>query len=307
MTFPALTDSFRLSRLQPPAADRTIRMVLDTDTYNEIDDQFAVVYALKSPERLKVEALYAAPFFNELSDGPEDGMEKSYDEILRILNRLGKPADGFVFKGSRSYMPGPGEPVRSEAAVDLIRKAKASPDDDPLYVVAIGAITNVASAILLEPDIIRNIVVVWLGGHALHWPHTKEFNLHQDVHAARVVLDSGVPLVLVPCMGVASHLLTSLAEVRTHLQGTSPIGDFLHETFERCSGDHFGYSRVIWDISTIAYLLQPDWVPTTLEFSPLLTDQATWSADQSRHLIRCAYFAHRDPIFRDLFRKLSPP
>ncbi|MFC1725309.1 hypothetical protein ACFL4T_06755 [candidate division KSB1 bacterium] len=45
---------------EPPAG--RVRMVLDTDTYNEIDDQFAVVYSLISPERLNVEAIYAAPF-----------------------------------------------------------------------------------------------------------------------------------------------------------------------------------------------------------------------------------------------------
>ena len=56
-------------------------MVLDTDTYNEIDDQFALVYALLSPERLNVEAIYAAPFHNKRSQGPEDGMHRSYDEI----------------------------------------------------------------------------------------------------------------------------------------------------------------------------------------------------------------------------------
>ena len=67
--------------LKPPAK-RPVRMVLDTDTYNEIDDQFAVVYALISPE-LDVQAVYAAPFHNNRSSGPGDGMEKSYEEILR--------------------------------------------------------------------------------------------------------------------------------------------------------------------------------------------------------------------------------
>ena len=61
-------------------------MVLDTDTYNEIDDQFAVVYSLISPEKLDVEAIYAAPFFNTRSLSPKDGMEKSYEEISEILD-----------------------------------------------------------------------------------------------------------------------------------------------------------------------------------------------------------------------------
>ena len=48
-------------------------MVLDTDTYNEVDDQFAVVYTLFSPEKFEVEAFYAAPFFNDRSTGPKEG------------------------------------------------------------------------------------------------------------------------------------------------------------------------------------------------------------------------------------------
>ena len=63
MNFPKIPDSVRLERLQPP--DGKVRMVIDTDTYNEIDDQFAVVHALLSPEQLTVEGIYAAPFFNE--------------------------------------------------------------------------------------------------------------------------------------------------------------------------------------------------------------------------------------------------
>ncbi|MEI9999839.1 MAG: hypothetical protein WDO13_12120 [Verrucomicrobiota bacterium] len=75
--------------------------------------------------------------------------------------------------------------------------------------------TNVASALLLEPRIAENIVVVWLGGNAPYWPHTREFNLEQDIHASRVLLDSGVPLVFLPCYPVTSHLITTVAELET--------------------------------------------------------------------------------------------
>ena len=68
---------------------------------------------------------------------------------------------------------------------------------------AIGAITNVAAALLLEPDLVRKIVVVWLGGNTHHQPSTMEFNLMQDPDAARVIFDSGVPFVQT-CLGVAS-------------------------------------------------------------------------------------------------------
>jgi len=97
-----------------------INIVLNTDTYNEIDDQFAVVYSMLSPERLNVKAIYAAPFFNERSNRPADGMERSYEEILRLLQRLEISPENFVFRGSTSYMPEAETLVESDAATDLV-------------------------------------------------------------------------------------------------------------------------------------------------------------------------------------------
>ena len=65
--------------------------------------------------------------------------------------------------------------------------------------VAVGAITNVSNAILIEPTVIRNIVVVWLGGNGHHWPHQREFNFRQDLSASAIIFDSGVPFVQLPC------------------------------------------------------------------------------------------------------------
>ena len=303
MDFPHIPESVRFQRLQPPTGK--IRMVLDTDTYNEIDDQFAVTHALLSPDRLQVDALYAAPFFNDRSTGPADGMEKSYEEILRLLERLDVAPEGFVYRGSTAYLEDCEHPVQSEAATDLIERALATDGDDPLYVVAIGAITNVASAILMEPAIIERIVVVWLGGNALYWPTAREFNLQQDIPSSRLIFDCGVPLVQLPCMGVTTHLHSTVPEIERYVQGQGAIGDFLAETFKAYSDDHFGWSKVIWDIAAIAYLLDERWTPSDLVHSPILTDQVTWSFDNSRHLIRSANYIRRDPIFRDLFQKLA--
>src|SRR3954471_24479608 len=103
----------------PPAG--TVRVVVDTDTYNEIDDQFAVVYALLSPERLRVEALYAAPFHNERATGPEDGMLQSFEELRPPLDRPPQHRSTPVHHGSRAWLPARDRPVPSPAAADLIR------------------------------------------------------------------------------------------------------------------------------------------------------------------------------------------
>ncbi len=293
-------------RLNAPAAP--VRMVLDTDAYNEIDDQFAVVYSLLSPARLRVEALYAAPFHNSRSAGPGDGMERSYAEIHRLLARLSfldLPQTGFVKRGAAAWMPDTESPVESDSTADLIAKALASPLDDPLYVVAIGAITNVASALLLEPAIRERIVVVWLGGHARHWPDTREFNLYQDPAASSVVLDCGVPLVRFPCMGVVSHLHTTLPEIAAHVKGRGAIGDYLYEIYRDYHEDQFAYSKQVWDIAPIGWLVNPQWAQMERVSAPRLTDQMTWAFDETRHRIACARYVDRDGIFRDLFTKLG--
>ena len=292
-----------LHMLEPPAGKA--RVVLDTDTYNEIDDQFAIVQMMLSPDALDVEGIYAAPFHNHRSTGPGDGMEQSYDEILRLLGRIDVNPEGLVHRGVTDYV-GPEKQPRPAAAVDhLIERARAGTPENPLYVIAIAAISNVASAILMAPDIIDKIVVVWLGGHALDWPHAREFNLKQDVGGAQVLFDSGVPVVLVPCMGVASHLHSTVPEIERHIEPHGSIGAFLALRFKEYSNDHKGWSKEIWDMAAVAWMLNPDWAPSVLVPSPILTDQVTWSIDAARHPIRCVRQIHRDPVMRDFIDKLE--
>jgi inosine-uridine nucleoside N-ribohydrolase len=299
--FPALSRAFLLQRLEPPSGP--VSMVLDTDTYNEIDDQFALVYSLLSPN-LTVEAVYAAPFHNKRSSGPGDGMVKSYEEILRLLERLDHPHEGFAFRGSESYLPDGTHPVRSAAVEDLIKKALA-PREGPLYVLPIGAITNVASAILMAPEIIEKIVVVWLGGQPYYWPSAQEFNLGQDVPASQLIFDCGVPLVHIPCKNVAEHLRTTLPEMAHYVKGRGRIGDYLYQIYEEHFTNHYARSKVLWDISTIAYLNNPAWTPSAVVPSPILKNDVTWAADSSRHPTRVVTDVRRDEVYGDLFRKLE--
>ena len=303
--FPKIDEVVRINQLRPPQAGK-VRMVLDTDTYNEIDDQFALVYAVLSEDKVKLEAVYAAPYFNDRSSGPADGMEKSYQEILRLLKMLKKSQDGFVFRGSTDYLRDVTKPHRSEAALDLVQKAMKSTPDDPLYVVTVGCITNVASAILIEPQIIKNIVIVWLGGNDLDWPTQREFNLVQDVLAAQVVLNSGVPLVIMPCQGVVSHFHTTIPELAYYLKGKNELSNYLYEIVAGYNSKNLdAWSKQIWDVVAVAWVINPSWIRTNLVHSPILTDQVTYSVDRSRHFIRMGVSLNRDAIFRDLFSKLT--
>ena len=237
--------------------DMPLDVVLDTDAYNEIDDQFAIAYLLRSSDRLHTRAIYAAPFHNSLSDGPADGMEKSYGEILRLLSLCGRE-DVPVFRGSRAFLSDEATAVISPAAEDLARRAMAYTAEKPLYVVAIGAITNVASALLLAPAIAERICVVWLGGHAHHWHDTMEFNMKQDYAAARVVMLQAQRFVQLPCKGVVSEFATTAPELEALLFDKNPLADYLGRNTVRhmLQKGHTGiWSKPLWDVTAVAWLL----------------------------------------------------
>ena len=300
-----MTYEQRIKNLSVPTG--RIDVVIDTDAYNEIDDQFAISYLLRSTEKLDTKAIYAAPFYNTMSSGPADGMKKSYDEIIKLLGLL--DVDLPVFKGSEQYLTDESTPVISPAAIDLAERADSYSPEKPLYVVAIGAITNVASAILLNPRVAENTVVVWLGGHAHHYFDTNEFNMAQDIAAARVVLRSGVPFVQLPCQGVVSGFYVSKPELEYWLVGKSPIADYLANNTIRAAESYAAglvWSRIIWDVTAVAWLLNDGerFLMSRIVKAPIPNYDKKYEEDPQGYPQRYVYYIHRDNLMRDLFAKL---
>ena len=301
-----MTNEQRIKNLSVP--ESRVDVVLDTDAYNEIDDQYAIAYLLKSKEKLNTKAIYAAPFFNSNSVSPKDGMEKSYNEILKLISLLGEKVD--VFKGSDRYLDNENTPVISPAAQDLAERVKNYSPQNPLYVIAIGAITNIASAILLNPEIAENAVVIWLGGHALHYHDTKEFNMYQDVAAARVVMQSGVPFVQLPCMGVVNSFAVSKQELEFWLKGKNDLADYLAENTINAAESYAkgsAWTRVIWDVTAVAWLLNDSerFMESRIIPTPIPTYDNFYATDYNGHPMRYVYNIKRDNLMNDLFRKLT--
>ncbi len=302
-----LSEAELAARLQRP--DGPADVVLDTDTFNEIDDQYALAYLIRSNDRLRLQAIYAAPFDNHHSKGPKDGMERSYKEIFNVLKLLGSEEYGKVtYRGSDRFLENEQTPVSSPAAEDLVKRALEHKGDDPLYVVAIAAITNIASAILMCPEIVRHIVVIWLGGHSLDWPDNREFNCRQDVAAARVVFNSGVPLVQLPCMGVVSSFAVSEPELRHWLSGKNAFCDYMVEAtvaeahmFSKIKT----WTRSIWDVTAVAWLVDERFMKDRLIHRPIPEYDDHWGRDETRPLMKYVYYIDRDALFEDLFNKIT--
>lgn len=339
--FPTLDPAQRAARLAPPTDP--VDVVIDTDATNEIDDEFAVVWTLLHPERLRLRGLIAAPYGYSaelLSSGllladldarrlarrlaaagvdvtripafdPGDGMRRAHAELVRILELArdcGVPCDARAHLGADRHLPGPDTPVDSAGARFLIETARAL-GDRPLYVVAIGCATNVASALLLDPSLVERIVVVWTAAYPSFWPGVNtSYNLAQDVPAARVLLDSGVPLVYLPGYYVGEELRVSRAEIAAHVAGRGPFGEYLHSLYERHprGGHALGQSKVLWDLINIAWLLDPTWFSVHSVATPSLDKTLRWVAHgPGRHPMLEAIDVDRDEIFADFYRRLE--
>ncbi|MXY52041.1 MAG: hypothetical protein F4Y86_05860 [Gammaproteobacteria bacterium] len=362
--FPRLEPDLLRGRLVPP--DGPVRVLIDTDAANEIDDQFALAWALLSRDRLRIEAVTAAPFSFQHhragllaaeawldgaagrhpgrsqrtaaavdeshlawaqrlhSEGrratdvefvsPAEGMERSYQEILRVFDALRMARAGRIVRGATGYLTSleaPPTPLAAEAIIDL---AKSGDSRDPLYVVAIGCVTNVAAALLQAPEIVRDVVLVWTSAYPSSAPHCNRpsLNLMQDPLASRLLFNCGAPLVYLPGFHVGAQLRVSRPEMDAFVRGRSAIGDLLHDLYtdnplHRMWASQHDAKRtwIIWDIITIAWLLNPNWVPTHLTRAPILTDELFWRQDSSRHIMREGHDVQRDEIFMDLYDKVA--
>lgn len=355
--FPKLDDAFVEGRLGRPGP--APRVIIDTDTANEIDDQYALAWALLSPERLELEGVTAVPFsfahhreeliesvaaLRAASDagskdkfmgglggwaqrlieqdrraeevkfvGPDEGVELSYQEILRVFDKCGVPAEGKVFRGSPGYLQGLDAPIDTPAARFIIERARAD-DDRPLYILAMGALTNIASALLMAPDIIEKIVVVWTSGFPSYAPFSNvpSLNLVQDRLASQLLFDCAVPHVYLPGYHVGAQLKLSLPEMERFVRDKGAIGAYLHHLYTNNPlHEMFAITGaetktwVIWDVINVAWLFDEKYVSTHMTRSPLLDDGLFWRHPEGRHPMLEAYDLDRDAIFEDMYRALD--
>ncbi|MEP2531487.1 nucleoside hydrolase [Shimia sp.] len=356
--FPKLDPALMESRLRRPGSNA--RVIIDTDTANEIDDQYAVAWALLSPERLRLEGVTAVPFSfqhhregliksveilrnggpqNEVEEkfmgglggwaqriidagrkaeevkfvSPEEGVELSYQEILTIFEKCGVPSKGKVFRGAPGYLTDYDTPLETESTRFIIEQARKR-DEGPVYILAMGALTNIASALLVAPDIIDNIVVVWTASFPSYAPfcNAPSLNLVQDKLASRLLFECGVPHVYLPGYHVGAQLKISHPEMEKFVKPKGAIGAYLwhlytnnplHEMFAITGQETKTW--VIWDIINVAWLFDDDYVSMRMTTSPALNEELYWETDADRHMMAEAYDLNRDAIYEDFYRTLE--
>ena len=206
---------------------RKIRVIIDTDANTEADDQYAIVHALLTPQ-FQVRGIIAAHYGTETD---KDSMERSYEEILTLLGLMDMKTAAPVFKGAPGALMDEQTPRISEGAEFIVKEALR---DDPrrLFVVCQGAITNLASACLMNPAIAKKLTAIWIGGPQYPEGGLEEFNMNNDINAANVIFDSEIELWQVP-INVYSLMKFSFAELSDKVQPYGKIGKYLFENMMR--------------------------------------------------------------------------
>lgn len=235
-----------------------VPVVLSTDVGNEIDDQWAITYLLTQPG-FEVRGLLSA----QAPSLPDPSAHRSL-AILRdvVEHRLGLREHPPLLEGASVPLQDEKTPQPSAAASFLVEASKPFTPENRLNVVVIGAATDMASALLLDPTMADRVRVVAMAFRNLTPDGAHEYNEMNDPEAWRVLLAARVPLVVGTGDVCERYLSLNYGAAEALLHGHGPVAgwlwgeyqDWYYRNVKPLRINDFSKSWVIWDVITLAYL-----------------------------------------------------
>ena len=286
---------------------KQIRVIISSDVRNEADDPFAIMHQLLTPI-FDVRGVVAAHYETK-APGAKTTMEKSYQELL-LLTRAAGIEDVPMCRGCASPLKDETDAPESEG-VDLIIREALRDDPRPLYITCQGALTDVAAALNRCPEIAPRLTVVWIGG--MNYPDGgAEFNLMQDVAAARVVFASKAALWQLP-VGVYGTVEVTMAELAYKLRPCGSAGQYLYrymedynlhndEPYDLRKGENWN----LGDSPVVAALLGCTWRGNfNTRPAPRIRDDMRYEEDPKGKEIRVYDYVDVRMLLEDFFAKLA--
>lgn len=254
-------------------ADAAVRVIVDADTANEIDDLFAIARALVAPE-FQIEGLTSAHFTR--STMSNDTVHRSQKMNEQLLDAMGLRSSIPHPVGADRSMPDAVTAVDSPAARLIIERAHAGGPNDKLIVIALGACTNLASALLLDPSIEPKVIFAFIDGDYKDGKWGPGiFNWKNDISAVKVIMESEVEYFHMPARSVSVEMKLSKKDADEHLKGKGGVWDLLvdrWETFPRTANQQV---KVMWDVSLVEAILRPELAKPVVVGAPVIHDAQT--------------------------------
>lgn len=285
---------------------RRLRVIVDTDAANEADDQFAIVHALLTPT-FDLRGIIPAHFGTLRT---AHSLQESHDEVERLLELMDMQGRATVSDGAPYALPSHSTPVDSPGARLIVDEAGRQ-DGGTLYVAFLGPLTDMASALLLDPSIVeRDLVVVWIGGDPYGdkvAPYRPEFNLSNDIEAANVVFESGLTIWQVPS-STYTQFGVGYAELRRRVRPCGKIGQYLHDqlieyntTVHPTAIEH----RSLGDSPAIGVILNPAGAIWRDQPRVRFTSDASYEPSKVPGTIRVCEQIDSRYVLEDFFSKLA--
>ena len=249
--------------------EKQYRVILCMDTANEVDDALAIVHALLTPQ-FDVKCMIAEQFRVKKEDRVKrPPLELSVAETERVFDKAGFLGKMPILRGAAEPMIDDKTPQDSEGARFIIAEALKD-DRRPLFVCCGGPLTDIASAILLEPSITNRLTITWSGGGVYaedgraYGGGGGEYNWSSDPHSVNTVFSSLSPVWQFPS-DVYSHVRVTTARLALNMRPRGEIGKYLFDTmmaFNEKMKNNRGWPR------------GEDWTDGDAPFIGVLLDQA---------------------------------
>lgn len=305
----------------PPRA----RVIIDNDFSGDPDDLFQLVHHLLSPS-VEIPLIVASHL---RADDPFDASDRQARNAAAIVHdvfaRMGLDAAHVVAAGSDVALANRTTPQPAPAVDAIIAEALRDDVATPLFYVAGGGLTDLASAYLREPRIADRMTVVWIGGAeheglAVPPPDSMpiEYNLLIDVAAAQVVFeDSALPIWQVP-RDVYRQCLVSDAELRLRVAATGPLGRHLYDEVARVMAmvaAHLGGAAETYALgdsplvllTALQSVFQPD--PSSSRYesvpTPAIDDDGSYRVVPGARPLRVYTWVDTRLMFEDFYLKLG--
>lgn len=300
------------------------RVIIDNDFSGDPDDLYQLVHHLLSPS-VEISLIVASHL---RADDPLDPSGRSAQNAATVVEdvfaRMGLASTDVIRRGSDIPLDDRHTP-QPAPAVDAIIAEALREDPRPLFYVAGGGLTDLASAVLVEPRIADRLTLIWIGGAeheglAVPPPNAMpiEYNLLIDVVAGQVVFeDSALPVWQVP-RDVYRQCLVSDAELRLRVAATGPLGRFLYDEVAHLVdvvAEHLGGASETYALgdsplvllTALQSLFEPD--PTSSRYvtqpTPAITADGRYEARPDARSMRVYTWVDTRLMFEDFFLKLA--
>jgi len=298
------------------SAQTKYKVIFDSDTNNELDDQHAIAYLLFNQDVFDVIGITTNRTYNGGS------VSNHTAEAKRVVEMCGSKGMFPVLSGADgSYdeiKPHLNEPdFDGHEAIDFIIEQAHKNKEGKLLLLPVGKITNIALAFVKDSTIIPKVKVVWMGTQIPYG--NPEYNQENDISAAQAVIESDVELWLCPADGSTGDVGVSKKEIYKKMPGKGPyietaiegrdgknyhcFGDYSVNLFNGVSDDW----RSLYDMAAVATVKNPEWAKRYIVTGAHLNDNGCWFYHINSRKITYFREYDTDAVMNDFWDSMNNP